>query len=414
LKKAKEIVIIGAGMAGICAALSAAEDGNSVTIIESSDSIGGNATLSNVGTICGSYLRSNSGRPALVGNQFTQSFIAKLLKTFNLKTPLNYHKGLHIIPYDWKELKQFLLDEITSKPSIKICYNTFVKNVNTNTNTISKIITNNEHQEIACDSVIDCTGKAIISKILNHPLIKSENYQAASQVFRVCNVNSNSEFTVNMSVKKMILRKVEKNNWPNSYKSFSVVPGSFKKKNLDLKLTLPDIISDETDFQNLKINAHKSVQLVFDELKSQLDSFKNSEIRTIFPEVGVRILNRPKGKEILSEKDILNTKKSDSGIAVGSWPIEYWNKNGEIELTIFNENDYYLIPANCLISNKINNLYFAGKNISATDKAIASARVIGTCIQTGYAAGKMASNTGNLAETVSQLRTELKIADEYI
>lgn len=401
-------------MAGICAALSAAEEDNSVTIIESSNSIGGNAILSNVGTICGSYLRSNSGQPTLVGNQFTQSFITKLLRAFNIESPINYHKGLHIIPYDWKELKQFLLDEITSKPFIKIRYNTFVKNVITNSNTISKIITNNEHQEISCDSVIDCTGKAVISKLLNHPLIKSKNYQAASQVFRVCNVNSDSEFTVNMSVKKMMLQTVEQNNWPNSFKSFSVVPGSFKNKKLDLKLTLPDVISDDTDFLNLKIKAYKSVQLVFDELKNQLDSFKNSEIKSIFPEVGIRILNRPKGKEILTEKDILSTTKSISGIAIGSWPIEHWNKDGELELTTFNENDYYLIPSNSLISNKIDNLYFAGKNISATDKAIASARVIGTCIQTGYAAGKMASNTDDLAETVSQLRTGLMIADEYI
>ena len=33
----------------------------------------------------------------------------------------------------------------------------------------------------------------------------------------------------------------------------------------------------------------------------------------------------------------------------------------------------------------------AGRNISATDAAIASARVMGTCLQTGYAAGYMAA-----------------------
>jgi hypothetical protein len=33
----------------------------------------------------------------------------------------------------------------------------------------------------------------------------------------------------------------------------------------------------------------------------------------------------------------------------------------------------------------------AGRNISATDAAIASARVMGICLQTGYAAGRLAA-----------------------
>jgi len=36
-------------------------------------------------------------------------------------------------------------------------------------------------------------------------------------------------------------------------------------------------------------------------------------------------------------------------------------------------------------------LFFAGKLISASEKAIASARVIGTCLGTGYAAGVLAA-----------------------
>lgn len=57
----------------------------------------------------------------------------------------------------------------------------------------------------------------------------------------------------------------------------------------------------------------------------------------------------------------------------------------------FHIDDYYQIPAGCLQSNCIDNLFFAGRNISATDAAIASARVMGICLQTGYAAGCLAS-----------------------
>ena len=58
----------------------------------------------------------------------------------------------------------------------------------------------------------------------------------------------------------------------------------------------------------------------------------------------------------------------------------------------FNYDDFYQIPADCLKSNSLSNLFFAGRNISATDGAIASARVMGICLQTGFAAGALAAN----------------------
>jgi hypothetical protein len=60
-------------------------------------------------------------------------------------------------------------------------------------------------------------------------------------------------------------------------------------------------------------------------------------------------------------------------------------------MTFLPENDFYSIPAGCLESGEKENLFFAGKIISAGEKAIASARVIGTCLGTGYAAGVLAS-----------------------
>jgi len=75
----------------------------------------------------------------------------------------------------------------------------------------------------------------------------------------------------------------------------------------------------------------------------------------------------------------------------------------------FKLDDYYQVPADCLQSNSIDNLFFAGRNISATDGAIASARVMGICLQTGYAAGCLAAATGphlSLKDAVKELQNE--------
>jgi predicted flavoprotein YhiN len=55
------------------------------------------------------------------------------------------------------------------------------------------------------------------------------------------------------------------------------------------------------------------------------------------------------------------------------------------------EHAHYEIPARCLQSAPIQNLFMAGKTISADVDAIASARVMGCCLATGAAAGKLAA-----------------------
>jgi hypothetical protein len=88
---------------------------------------------------------------------------------------------------------------------------------------------------------------------------------------------------------------------------------------------------------------------------------------------------------------VLNCKKFDDAIANCSWPIEEWSQNKRVNMRYLKLDDFYQIPAGCLQSNNVKNLFMGGRNISASNAAIASARVIGICLQTGYAAGMLAS-----------------------
>jgi hypothetical protein len=122
-------------------------------------------------------------------------------------------------------------------------------------------------------------------------------------------------------------------------------------------------------------------------------AFKNASVQHIAPEVGIRIGQRSIGKYILAEEDVLTCKKFDDAIANAAWPIEEWEQHRRVKMRYLNLDDFYQVPARCLQSNHITNLFFAGRNISASDGAIASARVMGICLQTGYAAGFMAAGS---------------------
>lgn len=134
----------------------------------------------------------------------------------------------------------------------------------------------------------------------------------------------------------------------------------------------------------------RSVKIV-DYLRCHESELKNLTISAMAAEVGVRTMSRPQGIQILDEADILACAKPGDGLAIGAWPIELWGVERTPEMIYFAEDDCYWISAGMLVSRYLANLFFAGRAISATERAIASARVIGTCFGTGYAAGMLAA-----------------------
>jgi hypothetical protein len=71
--------------------------------------------------------------------------------------------------------------------------------------------------------------------------------------------------------------------------------------------------------------------------------------------------------------------------------MERWTANPKPEMTYFAERDFYDIPLDCLRPVELDNVFVAGRCFSATTGAMTSARVIGTALATGSAAGTAAA-----------------------
>jgi hypothetical protein len=232
-------------------------------------------------------------------------------------------------------------------------------------------------------------------------MISDKKYQSASQVIRIKGVKTSTEYTLNFALKKAIVQHAK--HLPAIYSSLSVIPGSLHDQQVDLKLPLATPITDQKNItQELELEvAHILPELIT--ILRMTESLAQAEIEKVFPLPGIRVQERPLGKCLLTEHDVLNCTQPDDGIALGTWPVEEWDYNGKVKLKYFPENDAYGISARSLMSTHFENLFFAGKGISAEASAIASARVTGTCLQTGYAAGKIAA-----AKTSSEREAVIK------
>ena len=141
---------------------------------------------------------------------------------------------------------------------------------------------------------------------------------------------------------------------------------------------------------------------------------------------GKRESRRITGDYVLTEQDVLTARPFADAVAYGGWPMDMHVPEGL--LTQNSEASRYIslsacysIPYRCLCAKDMENLMMAGRNISASHLAFSSARVMGTCGVAGQAAGTAAAMAFQKALTpremtahMQELQTALLNDDCYI
>jgi hypothetical protein len=110
---------------------------------------------------------------------------------------------------------------------------------------------------------------------------------------------------------------------------------------------------------------------------------------------GKRESRRYVGDHILTQNDVRAGGVFDDVAAYGGWTMDDHHPAGFYhpgEPNIFHPAPSpFGIPYRCLYSKNIENLYFAGRNISVTHAALSATRVMGTCSLLGQAVGTAAA-----------------------
>lgn len=398
-----DILIVGGGSAGIAAAVAASKSGHKVILIERNSYLGGKATSAEVGTICGLYKFSRSENSQYAVHGFAKTF-SQELSTLSGTQALHNNQGLHYLPYNIEIYKKFCLD-LLKQHGIELYLNTVITDVEYSNQSIESVKVESENLffKIDCKSIIDCSGDSVVSQLANLPLITNDSYQAAAQIFTMQGMSEIKEESLGILLMKELHKAIQNNVLGNYFDRVYVVQGSVKNNMASFKVGIPiPVTYKQNNIEDLRATAHEMINHLVHFFTQHISVFKNASLHSIAPEVGIRVGIRPVGKYILTEDDVLQCRKFDSAIANGAWPIEEWGQDKRVKMKYFKYEDFYQIPADCLVSNTIHNLFFAGRNISATDGAIASARVMGICFQTGYAAGKLAvSQINNTSKSIT-------------
>lgn len=371
-----DVLVVGAGISGVAAAISASRCQANTILIEKNSSFGGIACDCQHHYLCG-LTTKNTG--------IAQEILHSLQKLNPKNKFIRIGKLLvfHFIPKDLKIILQNLLQ---NEKNLKIFYNTKLAKIKRKGNFIVALKTSSRLINFMPKVVIDASGEGAAIKLSGakyqiNPLSKR---QLAGFTFGIRPIIDQSNL-LTIKVPYYLSIAVKQKKIPTYFKFTNFIYDHLDNTGI-IKLSFP------AKYAALRTDQTKKIAIfIHDYLRNHLPEFKKSRIIWTAKNIHAREGLRLDGKHLLTGREVLNAKKFPDGIAKGYWPIELWHSKHGQKITYLKSNGYYQIPLGSLKSKNITNLLATGKCISATAEASASSRVTGTCIYLGEAAGKVAA-----------------------
>lgn len=378
-----QFCVVGGGMAGVCAAVAAARSGVQTVLVQDRPMLGGNASSEIRMWICGAGAQNPDMK---------ESGILEEIQLENLRwnPSLQYNIWDHV-----------LIQFVQREPNLKLLLNCTCDNVSAQDNVIDSIsawqLTTQKKFVIHAECFADCSGDSVLRT-------SGAEFRSGREARSEFHETHAPEVADNKTMGNSILIQTKRTN---AHKPFNTPPWAhiFQEKGFHRSLNPQDNFwwietggEQDTiaDSEEIRDELLKIVYGVWDLVKNGSKGIgKHFDIEWIGVLPGKRENIRYEGDWILNQNDVEKQGRFDDIVAYGGWsmddhhPAAFYHEGAP---TIFHPAPSpYGIPLRCLYSKNIKNLFFAGRNISATHMAMSSTRVMGTCAIMGQAVGSAAA-----------------------
>lgn len=393
-----DVVVVGGGAAGLASAVTAARAGARTALIERYGFLGGMATAAMVSTICGLYRTSVAGPPAPLNEGFAERVAQRLQAMPGCGAPVRRGRT-YVLPYTPFAFA-CLADELAaSAPRLDVYLHTYLVGIETGAGRVEavRVATWERVVELSARAVVDASGDAVVAHLAGVATVTAPlpERQLPSLVFVLQRVDTEA---LGAGPRVALLRSLataeQEGRLPKGAANLVLAP-SPQPGEVVCKLTLSGITEElppSRDFLTVAEQEGRKRAFAVTEFLKTLPAFARAFVSHAAPQVGVRESRRVIGRYQLTRDDVLSGRKFVDNVARASWPIELWEE-GRLGATYeyLEDGAHYDIPLRCLQARDVENLFVAGRCMSATREALGSARVIGTCLATGEAVGSAAA-----------------------
>lgn len=423
-----DIVVAGAGVGGVCAAIAAARFGCRVALLESSAEIGGTGVHSPVGLVCTWFDKS--------GRYINRGVFEELLPY--LYVPASLSRGV-VQTYDEHELKQGYLRLLNAESTLDVLTDSAVTAVQSNAGTIRTVGTADGRlyaARVFIDSTADGNLAAAAGAEFQKGRTTDGKLQPSTLTFRVDDVDFTA-FGLDPS-------QPDWARWDNIHLITDALNPLFSKLLQDKKtsnpkndvLCFPDrkgrsILFNQTRIANVDPTDPDSVRRAIEEGRKQAGEFWEAVRRhpafakarmTLSERLGVREGRRVVGDYMLTAEDCMGEARFDDMVAACGYAIDIHDPNGtaSTQMHWIPGTGYYHIPYRCLMAKGFSNLLLGSRCISGTHEAHSSYRVIPPISAIGQAAGTAAAlcvraQLGDVRQVSARwIRHELAEAGQFV
>ncbi len=401
-------------MSGLCAALAAARHGIKTALIQDRPVLGGNASSEIRMHICGAH-GDNNRETGIVEELILENFYRNENQSYTIWDSVLYGKAAF-------------------QENLELYLNCSVNEAKMNGNVIESVtgwsLTTETFHTFYAKIFADCSGDSILAPLTGANYMQGR--EAKSDYGESIPPDEADKKTMGMSCLFQI-RETDKPqkfippDWAYVYEDDTPLAHKghdFRKTNW-WWIELGGEHDSIHDTEEMKHELLKIAFGVWDHVKNRgAHGADNWVMDWIGFLPGKRESRRYKGKYVVTENDVLAEGRFDDLIAYAGWtmddhfPAGFYHTSSHP--TIYHPAPSpWGIPYRAIISENIQNLCFAGRNISVTHAALSSCRVMATCALLGQALGTAAAiavNDGVSMENVdiSKLRTQLMDDDCYL
>lgn len=409
--KKYDLIVVGGGLTGVAAAVSAAREGVQVLLLEKAGALGG--AMSNCFVY--PFMMYWTKSPETGEKQYLSGGIFAEMRDRQKKYQVEIHDK-NFSP----EYFKMVLDDMVLEAGVDVLFHANVYDVCVENRGITalKVIAGSEKMTIEADFYIDATGDGNVFYLAgcDYALGRQSDglCQPMTTCFRVSNVDVELFKQERPGLQILYAQQQAegkiKNPRENILCFYGIGEGVVHFNTTRVIKMNP---TDPWDVSKAEMLARQQIAEMMRFLKENAVSCKDCALTSIASDIGVRESRKLRGEHILTEEELKNCTKFPDGITLGNYDIDIHNPSGTgTSHYYFKDGEYYSIPYRSLLPKELSNLLVAGRCISATHEAQASVRILPICACMGEAAGTaiaVAKKTGADTHTVNVQAVQEKL-----
>ncbi len=414
-EKIYDVIVVGGGMAGVCAAIASARHGAKTALVHARPMLGGNASSE-------IRIHISGADQSLKQAQYADGGLVYELMLRNKAVNDNFNYSI------WDSV---LFEAAAVEENLTVYYNTVMYDCEVEGTKITSILCAQETTEmrykLSAPLFVDSTGNGTLGYFAGAEFRQgSESFAETGEpdapekpnndrmgntiLMKAVDMGHPVPFTPPAFAKPLsehqlryrlhcANQKIDASMAPDPAEWLRISGTSCRGVDygywwLELMGEGDDII---TEFETIRDDLFAYAYGLWDHIKNGGDhGAENFALEWVGVLPGMRESRRLVGDYLLSENDILDHKVFDDQVMYGGWCIDLHAAKGLLDFDVLPSDCHhfkgiYTIPYRSYYSKNIDNLFMAGRNISTTKLGLCSTRILACCANGGQAVGTAAA-----------------------